>query len=152
MPLSSTPITARWAGSFSGSGAIVSEGFRTRVTLPLDFQGLGEEATPENLLLGALASCYLITLGIMLDKAGIIYNDLQLEGELVTETGARPTIREVEMRPSIVSEGDPAQLRDLAAKAEKFCLIARAIEGNIRKVVAPLEVHRRANALQSAVS
>jgi organic hydroperoxide reductase OsmC/OhrA len=58
----------------------------------------------------------------------------------------------VELRPSLVTEGDPALVRDISAKAEKFCLIARAVEGNVRKVVRPIEVRRKANALQSAIS
>ncbi len=138
--LSFTPITARWNGGFAGSGALASEGFETRVTLPKDFQGLGEGASPESLLLGAAASCYLVTLGIMLDKAGIAYRDLTLEGSLATELGPRPTIIAIELRPRILSDAPRERLLELARKAEEFCLVSRALGGGVKKAVAPLEI------------
>ncbi|EPX55569.1 hypothetical protein D187_009180 [Cystobacter fuscus DSM 2262] len=134
--MSQTHIKARWKGGTGGSGFLqASEGFETRVTLPKDFQGLGEAATPENLLLSAVASCYLITFGIILDKAGIAYEGLELEGELRMDMGPRPSVQAIMLLPRIVSSASEETLRTLSERAEQFCPIGRTVAGNVAKSV-----------------
>ncbi|MDC0713623.1 OsmC family protein [Stigmatella sp. ncwal1] len=141
--MSQTHIKVRWKGGAGGSGFLqAGEGLETRVTLPKDFQGLGEAATPENLLLGAVASCYLITFGIILDKARIAYEGLELEGELRMDMGPRPSVQEIVLLSRIVSNASEETLRGLSERAEQFCPIGRTIAGNVAKsirltVVAP---------------
>lgn len=128
-------VSAHWRGSFSGSGAVSAPGFETGVTLPKDFGGLGDGATPEDLLLSALASCFLITFGIVLDKNKVVYEALRISAELKTAIDFPPSIKEVALQPEIISDADPVLLRQLSERAEKMCLIAQAVDGNIAKSV-----------------
>lgn len=128
-------VSGHWRGSFSGSGAVVASGFETGVTLPKDFGGLEEGATPEDLLLSALASCFLITFGIVLEKNQVPYEALRISAELKTATNFPPSIKEVALQPEIVSDADPALLHRLSEAAEKMCLIAKAVDGNVQKSV-----------------
>lgn len=113
----------------------MAPGFETGVTLPKDFGGLGEDATPEDLLLSALASCFLITFGIVLEKNQVAYETLRISAELKTAVDFPPRIKEVSLQPEIVSDADPALLRQLSERAEKMCLISQAVEGNLQKSV-----------------
>jgi putative redox protein len=138
MTVSASKVKARWRGSFSGSGFVSAPGFETRVTLPQEFKGLGEDATPEDLLLSALASCYLITLGILLEKNDIAYESLGIVAEISTTTDLPPRIDKVHLKPEIVSDVAPATLLLQTDQALKFCLISRAIDGNVAKTVQPI--------------
>ena len=162
-PIVSTFATASWRGSFdgtgqirsggnvlpagtdAGTGAAISQGAAmeapggvvTRVSLPREFGGRGQDATPEDLFLAALGSCYLITLGIILEKAKLPYEALNLDAELRTEAGALATIKEVVLRPHIVSSAAQEALSGACHKAEAYCLVSRAVGSNIKKTVEP---------------
>jgi peroxiredoxin-like protein len=133
--MSKTSLSVRWHGSFDGSGIIRAPGFTSQVTLPKDFQGLGEGANPEDLLLSAAASCYLITLGIVLGKAGVAYKDLNVSAEMTTQVAPVPEIQEIRLFASLATDLPPAQLQTLSERAEKFCVIGRALNPAIRKHV-----------------
>lgn len=133
--MSQTTLSVRWQGGFDGSGIIRAPGFTSQVTLPKDFQGLGEGATPEDLLLAAVASCYLITLGIVLDKAGVPYKDLSVAAEMRTQVRPMPEIQEIHLAATVSTETDSAKLQEYSDRAEKFCVIGRALNPNMRKHV-----------------
>ncbi len=128
-----TKVSGHWRGSFAGSGSVSAPTFATGVTLPKDFGGLGENATPEDLLLSALASCFLITFGIILEKNQVTYESLRITAELKSQLDFPPRIHEASLQPEIVSDADPEQLRAFAGRAEKMCLIGQAVDGNVVK-------------------
>lgn len=128
-------VTGHWRGSFAGSGVVTAPGFSSGVTLPKDFGGLGENATPEDLLLSALASCFLITYGIILEKNRVSYESLRISAELKTKVDFPPRIQEAALQPEIISDADPTLLKTLAERAEKMCLISQAVDGNVIKSV-----------------
>jgi len=131
----STTVTAKWKGGFAGRGTLQAPHLATSFGLPEEFHGAGTETTPEDLLLAAVAGCFLVTFGILLEKAGVAYESLTMNAELVTEIGPPAAIREVVLRPTIVSEADPALIRRLADRVEEFCVIRRALSDSIRKHV-----------------
>ena len=116
------------------SGAAVA----SAISLPAEFGGRGENATPEDLFLAALASCYLATLGIILEKGKIPYESLTLDAELRTDVAVPATITEAILRPRIVSSHDRAALTAACHRAEQFCIVSRAVGTNVRKTVEPV--------------
>jgi peroxiredoxin-like protein len=129
--------TATWRGAFDGAGEVRSGGVFARISLPTGFGGRGEDATPEDLFLAALGSCYLITLGIILEKGQIPYESLTLEAELRTEALPPAAIKEAVLRPRVVSGADRAALAGACVKAEQVCLVSRACAGNVAKTLLP---------------
>jgi len=128
-------LAGRWNGTFNGQGQIISTGFETTTSLPKEFGGLGVGASPEDLFLSSIASCHLITLGIILNKAGVNYDDLSIDGQLITSTGQQAAIEEVILTVKIKSEIGLEKLQELNSKVEGFCLIAKAMNKNIKKTV-----------------
>ena len=132
-----TKFVGSWSGSFNGTGNIESGGLKTQVSLPREFGGTANSPTPEDLLLAAIGACYLITLGIMLDKANLTYQRLSLEANLSTSIERFPTIQEIELRPIITVEQNNPQILDLMMRAKEACVISRAIDKNIKRTLMP---------------
>ncbi len=88
------------------------------------------------MLLGAAATCYIITLAAMMGRSGL-EKDLQMESEgIVDVTKGVFTYKKIIHRPSVVlkhdaSQDDIALAHKLCEKAESSCMISRAIQGNV---------------------
>ena len=135
MEFHKSQIRADWAGGFKGQGRIHSKHLETNLSLPSELGGSGTNASPEDLLLASIASCYLATLGIVLDKARLKYQSLAIQAELRTELGPPPTIREIELIVKIVTDIDPEQLHRLAGRIDTFCVVSKALNPSLRKTV-----------------
>jgi peroxiredoxin-like protein len=131
-----TTITAKWKGGFNGRGHLEAPHLATSFGLPKEFLGSGNDTTPEDLFLAAVSSCFLVTFGILLEKAGIKYESLTMNAELLTEIGPPATIREVTLRPKIVTSAEPAIVQKLADRVDDFCVIRKALNVSVQKTVA----------------
>ena len=128
-------VLVQWNGSFGGAGAIDSNGFKTSISLPKEFGGSGQGASPEDLLLSSIASCHLITLGIILSKNEVQYQSLSVEGKLITETAYPPAIEEVVLTLRIVTEISLEEIERLATKVDYFCLIGKVLKSDLKKTI-----------------
>jgi peroxiredoxin-like protein len=101
----------------------------------MDGPGIG--TNPDELLLGAAATCYIITLAAMLERSGIEKVDLQMDSEAIVDvTKGVFTYQKIIHRPKLVlaantSEHDVKKANTLAQKAETSCMITRALQGNV---------------------
>ena len=128
-------VSVQWTGGFSGRGTIDAAGFNAQVSLPKEFGGAAIGTSPEDLLLSSIASCHLITLGIILDKNGVDYQSLSIEGRLLTKTGPPPVIEEVQLTIHIATQTGQDELEKLGEKVDGFCLIGKALKSEIKKTV-----------------
>lgn len=99
--------------------------------------GPGVGTNPDEMLLGAAATCYIITLAAMMQRSHLDKKDLLMESEgIVDVTNGVFTYKKIIHRPTIILKED-ATFEDeklaqrLAEKAEKSCMISRAIQGNV---------------------
>ena len=102
--------------------------------------------TPEELLLASIASCYTTTLRAIAGPAKLNFADLQVEasgrvhkadsGWVFSEIVVRPTLK-------IVSTEARERALDLLQRAEKLCLVSRAI-GTALKFEPQLEIAKPA--------
>ena len=128
-------VLSKWHGSFNGKGVVQAAEFATTVSLPIEFGGLGQGASPEDLFLSAIASCYIITLGIVLDKAGVKHHSLEVDGKLLTKTGPASSIEEILLNVSLTTDSPQATIESLAARVNDHCLIGKAIRADLKKTV-----------------
>jgi organic hydroperoxide reductase OsmC/OhrA len=97
---------------------------------PLEFGGLEGRWTPEDLLLGSLASCFTTTFRVLAEYSKWDYADLQVEAEgCVDKVQSGYRFTKVVLRPrlKVRQESDRARGLQLLEKAEGLCLVTRAL-------------------------
>jgi peroxiredoxin-like protein len=130
-------LKADWPGGRNSSGTIESGQLKTRVSIPVEMDGPGIGTNPDEMLLGAAATCYIITLAAMMERSHLVKVSLTLESEgIVDVTNGVFTYKKIIHRPQIVlhkeaTEAEVKRTHRLAEKAETSCMISRAISGNV---------------------
>ncbi|MEH6990444.1 OsmC family protein [Cytobacillus firmus] len=130
-------LKAHWPGLRNDVGEIETGGLKTKVSIPPEMEGPGIGSNPDEMLLGAAATCYIITLAAMMERSRLEKDDLTMESIGVVDVSKGViTYRKIIHRPVIVLKADAdekelALARKLAQKAEASCMISRAIKGNV---------------------
>lgn len=136
-------LDADWKGGRNSEGTISSGNLNTVISIPQPMGGPGTGTNPDEMLLGAAATCYIITLAAMLERSNIAVEQLTMQSQgNVDVTNNIFTYKEIIHRPHIVlpanataQELDKVQL--LAHKAEQSCMISRALAGNVQLSTEP---------------
>lgn len=130
-------LKANWPGLRNDVGEIEADNLKTKISIPSEMDGPGVGTNPDEMLLGAAATCYIITLAAMMERSGLQKEALLMESEgIVDVTNGVFTYKKIIHRPQIVLKAD-AGVKDinlagkLAKKAETSCMISRAIQGNV---------------------
>ncbi|CAH2717659.1 hypothetical protein BACCIP111895_04884 [Neobacillus rhizosphaerae] len=130
-------LKASWPGLRNDVGEIEAVNLKTKVSIPPEMDGPGIGTNPDEMLLGAAATCYIITLAAMMERSGLQKKSLTMESEgIVDVTKGVITYKKIIHRPIIVLGPDATEksielTRRLAKKAETSCMISRAIQGNV---------------------
>ncbi|MBX6396211.1 MAG: SACOL1771 family peroxiredoxin [Alicyclobacillaceae bacterium] len=135
-------LTASWRGGRNGEGEIACGNLRTVVSAPKEMDGPGVGTNPEELLLGAAATCYLITLAAVLERRELPVADLTVtsEGTVGTEGGLRfqKIVHRTRIRLSAGATAEQVEAaRQAAERAEQACMISKAVRGNVEVSVDP---------------
>ncbi|MBE3569602.1 MAG: OsmC family protein [Bacillales bacterium] len=130
-------LKANWPGLRNDVGEIKAGNLQTKVSIPAEMDGPGVGTNPDEMLLGAAATCYIITLAAMLERSKLEKTQLTLESEgIVDITNGMMTYKKIIHRPKLVlhrnaTSKDISRAQRLAIKAESSCMISRAIKGNV---------------------
>jgi len=130
-------LKANWPGLRNDVGTIETKNLQTKISIPPEMDGPGIGTNPDEMLLGAAATCYIITLAAMMQRSGLEKEQLTMESEAIVDvTDGIFTYKKIIHRPYIVlkktaSERDLNLANKLAKKAESSCMISRAIKGNV---------------------
>jgi len=129
-------LKANWTGGRLGSGSIEIGNLSSTISVPVELGGPGVGTNPEDMLIGAASTCYLITLASVLANRKLVVTSLTLASEgVVSEVGGLH-FEKIIHRPTIVlGEGATEQEIDTAQKAaeraEHACMISKALRGNV---------------------
>jgi len=128
-------VAAWWTSGHTGLAKSDSAPSAIHFTAPAEFGGLEGRWTPEELLLASIAGCYTITLRALAGSAQFAFTDLQVEARgKVRKAESGYSFTEIVIRPNLkigtVEEREPAL--DLLKRAEKVCLVSRAIGTPLR--------------------
>ncbi len=130
-------LNTYWPGLRNDVGNIEAENLVTKISIPKEMDGPGIGTNPDEMLLGAAATCYIITLAAMMERSKIEKDGLTMESvAIVDTTDGIFTYKKIIHRPKIVlkqnaSDRDKKVAQRIAEKAEKSCMISRAIQGNV---------------------
>jgi peroxiredoxin-like protein len=140
-------LKARWPGGRNTVGDIAAGNLQTQVSIPKEMDGPNIGTNPDEMLLGAAATCYMITLGALLERAGIETNTQTLESDgYVDVTNGVFTYKKIVHKPTIelmphATAADQKKAKRLAEKAEETCMISKALKGNVQlELQATIEV------------
>lgn len=134
MALHSFHLTANWPGLRNDVGTIKTANLHTKISIPPEMDGPGIGTNPDEMLLGAAATCYIITLAAMLERSKINKDSLTMTSEgIVDISNGVITYKKIIHRPHLIihSEKDMVLAQKLARKAESSCMISRALKGNV---------------------
>lgn len=130
-------LKAHWPGLRNDVGEIAAGNLRTKISIPPEMDGPGIGTNPDEMLLGAAATCYIITLAAMMQRSGLEKEDLTMESEgIVDVTNGVITYKRMIHRPYVIlkanaSEREMELAKRLTKKAETSCMISRAVQGNV---------------------
>lgn len=140
-------LTARWPGGRNTVGDIQAGNLQTNVSIPKEMDGPGIGTNPDEMLLGAAATCYMITLAALLERAHIQTNTQTLQSVgTVDVTNGVFTYKKIVHKPTItlMPDATAAQIERVnrfAIKAEETCMISKALRGNVQlEVEATIQV------------
>jgi peroxiredoxin-like protein len=132
-------VTGHWQGGRAGQGETAAQHVSTMISLPQELGGSARGTNPEEMLFTTAAACYLITLGIILEKRGIATERLE-----VVTTGTmddeKLKITKIVHAPKVVLMAAPSaeqktSLAEAIHRAEQMCLISNAIRGNVEVTI-----------------
>lgn len=126
----------RWGNGRSGSGNLEAAKLQSEISIPKEMGGPGIGTNPDEMLLGAAATCYLITLATLLENSKIQVASLSMQAVGVVDvTNGVFTYEKIIHKPHIVlkntTEREQKRIHRLAEKAEQTCMISKALKGNV---------------------
>lgn len=139
-------LKAVWNGGRNSEGHIDAGGLKTTISIPQEMGGPGTGTNPDEMLLGAASTCYLITLAAMLERASITPQELTLESEATVDvTNNIFTYERIVHKPRVVLKADATtaertKAEELAHLAERTCMISKAVAGNVAIETQPVIV------------
>jgi len=135
-------VAAWWTSGRTGLAKSDSAPNAIHFTAPTEFGGLEGRWTPEELLLAAVAGCYTTTLRAIAGTAQFNFTDLQVEASgSIRKAESGYNFSQIIVRPSlkIASAEERERALELLKRAEKLCLVSRAI-GTTLKFEPQLEI------------
>lgn len=136
-----------WEGGRAGRGQIKVGNLESVISTPASMNGLGEGTNPDEMLLGAAGSCYLMTLAFALERSGMNVETLTLASTgTVSEEGGLH-FEKIIHKPYIVLSSDAGdseieKVHQLVKISEERCMVSKALHGNVEVSVQP-EVERQ---------
>ncbi|HLR63681.1 MAG TPA: OsmC family protein [Lentibacillus sp.] len=136
-------LKADWPGGRNNAGSIDAGNLKTKISIPPEMDGPGVGTNPDEMLLGAAATCYLITLAAMIERADLPLKEMSLDSEgIVDVTNGVFTYEKIIHKPYVALKADAEEkhykmLQKLIEKAESGCMISRAIKGNVALELKP---------------
>ncbi|MCF6137415.1 OsmC family protein [Pseudalkalibacillus berkeleyi] len=137
-------LKAEWPGLRNDVGVIETEKLKTEVSIPPEMDGPGIGTNPDEMLLGAAATCYIITLAAMMERSKLEKVTLTMASEgIVDVTNQIITYKKIIHRPHLIlkettNSKEYKLAEKLVMKAEHACMISRAVKGNVEILVEPI--------------
>ncbi|KAB8127232.1 OsmC family protein [Gracilibacillus oryzae] len=130
-------LNASWQGGRNEVGMIETGNLKTEISIPPEMDGPGAGTNPDEMLLGAAATCYLITVAAMIERAKLplAHISLKSRGEVDVTNGVYTYLKIVHS-PKVrlqhhATEKEMQKLEKIINKAESSCMISRALKGNV---------------------
>jgi organic hydroperoxide reductase OsmC/OhrA len=130
------PLTVEWLGGRRVAARVEGKQSVT-IAPPIVFRGDDPSIwSPEDLLVGAAASCLAVTFTGLAEREGLVYTGLEVGGSGVcgTRNDGRFGFTRVQLRLVIETDSDD-RARALAEKAEATCLVSASLDLPVKTLI-----------------
>lgn len=128
-----------WSEGRNGIGNLMAHNLQTKISIPREMNGPGIGTNPDEMLLGAAATCYIISLAAMLERTSIKATlEMQSDGIVDVTNGVftyKQIIHHLTIKLADKTEKNQVMAKRLALKAETTCMISKALKGNVEVLV-----------------
>ncbi|MEC1178966.1 OsmC family protein [Metasolibacillus meyeri] len=132
-------LQTKWDGGRNAVGSLQAQRLSTQISIPPEMDGPGIGTNPDEMLLGAAATCYIISLAAMLERTGIKATLAMQSDGIVDVTNGVFTYKQIIHKLTIklidYTEKNKKIAERLAFKAESTCMISKALKGNVEVLV-----------------
>lgn len=139
-------FSATWSGGRNGVGAIECGALQSKISIATGMGGPGVGTNPDEMLVSAAGTCYLITLAAMLERAGVPVASMALASDIVIDvTNGVFACKKIVHHPDVrlaagAGDAERRKLAELLVAAERRCMISNALRGNVDISVEPAAV------------
>jgi peroxiredoxin-like protein len=126
-----------WDGGRNDVGTLEAERLKTQISIPPEMDGPGVGTNPDEMLLGAAATCYIITLAAVLGRSDLTHRGITIDAEgIVDVTNGIFTYETIRYATTIqvpeeMTDREITLVERIAKKAKDQCMISRALAGNV---------------------
>ncbi|BCU52572.1 osmotically inducible protein C [Staphylococcus auricularis] len=136
-------VTTQWQGGRESVGQLKGDVLEEQVSIPSGLGGKGVGTNPDEMLVAAASTCYIISLAAVLERSG--FNDIQITQQSIGRASLdKGKFKMVEITHYLEVKIDEAQLPKLKDKlskllqlADRNCMISNAIRGNVEVNIEP---------------
>lgn len=143
MPNHDFIVQTHWNGGRDVSGLVKGDIIDEAISIPASLGGVGVGTNPDEMLVAAASSCYIISLAATLERAHFtsVSINLQSVGTASFENGKFKMERithqpKINVSPS-EKEALKKRLQKLLKIADNNCMISNAIRGNVEILIEP---------------
>jgi peroxiredoxin-like protein len=123
-------VVAWWSSARTGIAKSDSAPNALHFAAPSQFGGVEGRWTPEDFLLGAVASCFTTTFQAIAEYSKFEYTDLEVEAEATVNKAEKGyVVTEIVIRPRLTISSEELRHRalHLVEKTKNLCLVSRAL-------------------------
>lgn len=136
-----------WEGGRKGKGRMAAGNLSSVITTPASMGGSGEGTNPDELLVSAAGSCYLMTLAFALEKERIPVVEFKVTSAGTASDEGGLHFEKIVHYPRIVIPADADEnleekVHELVKVSESRCMVSKALQGNV-DVIVEASVDRR---------
>lgn len=135
-------LQATWNGGRLGDGTISAGNLQAPISIPQVMGGPGIGTNPDEMLVGAAATCYLITLAAMLENRRLPLHELTLSSEGIVSQAGSLKFEKIIHRPRVILASEATEQQITTAetachRADQHCMISKALHGNVEIIIEP---------------
>ncbi len=126
---------AQFTGGYEAAGQLTTSNMDTKISIPRAMGGSEIGTNPDELLLGAATTCFIITLSVMFKRNELSLEDLTVQSKAIVDvTNGVFTYEAIHYDVTIKTKEQQdkhALMTRFVHKSEENCMITRALSGNV---------------------
>ncbi|GGB03038.1 hypothetical protein ERX37_00930 [Macrococcus hajekii] len=134
---------ATFTGGYDDYGTLKTKNMDTQISIPASMNGVEIGTNPDEMLLGAATTCFIISLSVLFERNNIPLTDLTVDSTAtVAQTDGILNYEAIDYVVHIKTDTPVSKHKLISRfvhKAEENCMITRALKGNV--TVSVKEIH-----------